>query len=111
MLERLIQGAVSVIRSSEPMTAEIIEQADELRAEVSNGGRPLAVFDLSDTPLINGDGLEWLLDTRDQFLSKGGNLKIAAPNTLIRETMRVTRVDLQFEIFDQVSEAVGSYIR
>ena len=110
-MERVIQGAVSVINSREPLSGK---QVDELRAmseAILEDGQPMVVFDMSELPLVTSDGLECLMDLKDDFGKRGGNLKVAGPTPLVQDILRITNVDQHFEIFERVSQAVGSFVR
>ena len=105
------QGAVAVVSGSEPIK---LDQAGQLAGtidRVAQGGQPMAVLDLQRIPLIDSAGLESLLDAQDTIERRGGNLKMAAPNELIRDILRVSGVAERFEIFSDVKTAVGSFAR
>lgn len=111
MFQCALQGAVSVITTKSPLVTDNLANLSDVMESATRAGQPMVVFDLSEVPLANGHALEYLLDTRDQFLACGGNLKLAAPSSLLRDILRITQVLDQFEVYDQVSEAVGSYVR
>jgi type IV pilus assembly protein PilB len=48
------------------------------------------VVDLSDAPLLDSEALELLLDTQDQLGRSGGRLRVAHPNPLLLEILRLT---------------------
>ena len=109
MFERSQQGAVDLVRGDEPLNLERVMDASELLEACANRGQPRIVIDLKRVPLIDSAGLELLLDVRDRCLKRGGALKLAAPNHLCEDILRITDVAPQFEIFDDVVSAVGSF--
>lgn len=111
MFQLSTQGAVAVLTGNQPVKQE---QADELATVVrraTEGGQPMVVLDLQRVPLFDSAGLEALLDAQDTIEKRGGDLKMAAPNELIRDLLRVSGVADRFEIFSDVKTAVGSFAR
>jgi len=111
MFERSIQGAVNIIHTSESFSGDALDSYQELVDEIVDDGKPMIVFDLSEVPLINGKGIELLLASQEQCLSRGGNLRLAAASSTTAEILRITKVDQKFEVFGKVSSAVGSFVR
>ena len=106
-LER--QGAVSVVRPHGPIDAKCCDELKRVLLEGLGMGRPMAVVDFHDVPLVDGAGLEALLDLRDELESKGGAVKLAAINPLCVDILRVTGIGPQFAQYPQVRTAVGSF--
>jgi anti-anti-sigma factor len=103
------QGAVRVVRLQVPLTGE---QCDKLRDSALKGlgaGRPMLVIDLHETPLIDGAGLETLIELRERIEARGGSVKLAAVNSLCSDILRVTGVGDKFEQYSVVKSAVGSF--
>ena len=109
MFEIARQGAVDVITGREPLNGETSESVSALISESCATGQPRVVLDLQYVPLIDSAGLEALLDSRDECVRRAGTMHIAAPNRLCRDILRVTGIDTQFTIFDDVLSAVGSF--
>lgn len=110
MFERYLQGAINVIKPSEPLSEEFIEDLYSAFESISESGLTNVVLDLSNTPLATGAGFDAILDARDHYVARGGDLKLAAPGPLIHDQLRVTKVADQFEVFDSVAVAVGSFV-
>ncbi len=105
------QGAVDVVRGSDRLNAE---QADELRPLVESTlhrGQPRVVIDLVNVPLIDSDGLEFLLDMRDLCLRRGGECKLSGAGPLCRDILRVSGVAEEIEILPDMVTAAGSFAR
>lgn len=88
------------------------KSSDELKRVALQGigiGRPMLVIDFHDVPLVDGAGLEALLDLRDTLEAKGGAIKLAAINPLCADILRVTGVGAHFEQYPQRRVAVGSF--
>ena len=111
MYEHSKQGAVNVIRGSDPLNADHVEFFEATLARFGDGGQPHVVFDMQSVPLVDSAGLELLLDIQERFRLRGGTLKLAAVNPLCREILKVTGVGPRFEIFPDSGSAVGSFLR
>lgn len=72
---------------------------------------PFIVLDLSQVPLMDGVGLEYLLDVRESAEQRGGDLKLAGPTPLCHDILFATRLDRTFQIFDDTRRAIGSFVR
>ena len=111
MFERSKQGAVDVIAGDEPLNVESADRVSRLLEDCIGAGQPRVVLDLGNVPLIDSAGLELLLDARQRCAARGGLLELAAPNPLCRDVLHVTGLSAEFEIFDNVLSAVGSFAR
>lgn len=103
------QGAVSVVRPQVPLTADLCESFVSSVMAGLGAGRPMLVVDLHAVPLVDGAGLETLVDLREKLEARGGAMKLAAVNSLCGDILRVTGVGDRFEQHLQVKTAVGSF--
>ena len=103
------QSAVQIITGDEPLTAEHVTQARQVCEQVVGKGQPHVVFDLSAVALLDGTGLELLLDLRDRCLQCGGTVHLAGLTPLCRDILQVTDLAREFAIFNSVNAAVGSF--
>ncbi len=83
----------------------------QLLEECGAHGQPHVVLDLGQVPLIDSAGLEMLLDVQEEFQRRGGAMKLAAGQGLCREILGVTGVGAQFELYSEVTSAVGSFVQ
>jgi anti-anti-sigma factor len=111
MFQRERQGAVEVLRGESPLTKDYVKQLDALLEPLLRAGQSHVVFNLSQVPHIDSAGLEKLLDLQDALEHHGGELKLASPNSLCAEILAVTAVAKRFEIFKDLTSAVGSFVQ
>ncbi|MEZ6048374.1 MAG: STAS domain-containing protein [Planctomycetaceae bacterium] len=111
MYECRKQGAISILEGTDSLINDHLEEIQELFQECLKNGQPKIVFSFKNTPLVDSAGLEWLLDSQETCLSCGGNLKLAAPNTLCEDILRITGFLSKFEVYPDTLSAVGSYTR
>ena len=102
-------GAVTVLRPSGPMRAELIQELDSQIQSALSGGVPYIVIDLSETPLIDGEGLEWILDLDETCCRRGGCVRICNACELCRDILRITVVGAALQQFDDLTLALGSF--
>lgn len=86
-------------------SAELQKALDELAAE----GRHNIVFDMSEVDFLSSKGLHVLTETQIKAKSHGGKLLLVNPNEKIRESFEWVGMVDYFEIFDDVTRAVGSF--
>lgn len=102
-------GAVDVIDIGFPLTTDTVDQLESLVESIGQPGPVSLVLNLSETPLINSIGLEYLLTLQEQCLRRGGALKLAGPNQLCSDILAVTGIGESVEVFSSVVNAVGSF--
>ena len=109
-MSRLVRhGAVTVLRPSGPLRAEAIESLDKEIQPMLSGGVPYIVVDLTETPLIDGAGLEWILTLDETCCRRGGCVRICGAGELCRDILRITSVGLSVQQFDDLTVALGSF--
>lgn len=111
MIDSEIQGAVDVLTPRGPLNEECREELLETVAGVAPGAIPQVVLSLSEVPLVDGRGLETMLDARDEVRRRGGTIKFATPTVLVNDVLHATGVGEYFEVFEDLRAAVGSFAR
>jgi len=111
MFQVFKQGAIDVIGGELPLIGENLDALTEAFDSCLAAGQPKAVLNLESIPLMDSEGLERLLDLRDQFEQRAGTLKLAAANPLCADILAVTGVGSYFEMHAEVKQALGSFIR
>jgi len=100
-----------VIEGDSPLTRESVAQLESVFEPLLHGGQPKLVFNLREVPLVDSAGLERLLDMQDSLERHGGELKLAAPSTMLEEILTITSVGQRFETFKDTTSAVGSFVQ
>ena len=109
MFDRSKQGAVDVVVPRDPLNQESANEMGPVLDEILSTGQPRIVLDLARTPFMDSLGLEWLLELHERSRKRGGAVKLAGPTPLCQDILRVTGLDAQFEVFDDMLAAVGSF--
>jgi anti-anti-sigma factor len=102
-------GAVSVLRPEGPLRADAIEAIDKQLGPVISTGVPYLVIDMSDTPLIDGAGLEWMLTLDELCCRRGGCLRLCNVGELCQDILRITAVGAAVQQFEDLTIALGSF--
>lgn len=102
-------GCVTVLRPEGPIRHDSIEFYSETIQGQLSGGVPMFVLDLSSAPLIDGAGLEWMLDLSDQCSQRGGCLRLCSVGELCHDLLRITGVHESIEEFADLTEALASF--
>ena len=110
MFEQTKQGAVDVIAGDVPVNVDSVDELSDVLDQCLGQGQPHVVLDMKDVALIDSVGLELLLSVSEAYQQRGGNLKLATPNPLCKEILYVTGVGNSFEMFDDTSAAVRSFV-
>jgi anti-sigma B factor antagonist len=109
MFEHARSGAVDIVRSSDPINLEHVQELAEVLDECLLRGQPRVVVDLERVALIDSAGLELLLDYQDRCIERGGVMKLSAPTPLCCDILSVTDVVARFEVHQDCLSAVGSF--
>ena len=111
MIERSRQGAITVIGSDDPLTADHVADAAAALQDCFGDGPPMAILDMARIPLLDSAGLELLLNAHDSFAERGGAFKLAGANPLCQDILSVTGVADELEVYDELTLAVRSFLR
>jgi anti-anti-sigma factor len=111
MFTQKCQGAVDVISGGDRISGEHVEELAALLEARLDRGQQQFVLDLQSIALVDSAGLELLLDVQEKCQRMGGALKLANSGALLREVIKATGVGSRFEIFQDASGAVRSFIQ
>jgi anti-anti-sigma factor len=64
------------------------------------------VLNLEEAPFVDSATFEYLLDLQDTLAEKLGQVKFAGCDETVRKMVEMTRMDIEFELFADVAEAV-----
>ena len=106
-LER--RGSVLVLSPQGPLRTEFVADLDGQVQSSLSGGVPLVVIDLSETPLIDGAGLEWILSLDETCCRLGGCVRLCGVCELCRDLLRITGVGDGMKQYDDLTTAMGSF--
>lgn len=93
------------------MTQENVQKAESACQCCFDRGQPKLVIDMTNIPLLDSRGLEWLLEKHEQTQARGGRAVLANPTPLCMDILRVTQVAEQCGLYSDIHTAVGSYVQ
>ena len=102
-------GAVTVVHHTGPLRGDSIETWNQQLQPMLAGGLPQLVIDLTETPLIDGAGLEWILELDEVCCRRGGCVRVCGAGELCRDILRITTVGSTVQQFDDLTTALGSF--
>lgn len=109
MIDR--QGTIDVIQPSGALKTDTLEEVQQTIEKSVNDGRPSILLDLRETLLLDSEALEFLLETDEQCARRGGSFALAVASELVSEILSITGLDRQLLVYDELSEAMGSFAR
>lgn len=104
-------GSVSIIKTGDSLQGECLVQCRKSLDDCLVNRRSLIVLNLSESPLINSEGLEFIVDAQQQCLLRGGKLVVANPQPLCAEILYITGVDECVAVFDDVRTALAEFAK
>jgi anti-anti-sigma factor len=104
-------GAVVVLKPEGPLTGPSSAQTLRTRTErLTSSSLGRVLLDLSAVPFVDSSGIEALLDSADAMSALGMTLRLCGANPTLREVLRVTGVDDQFEFHEDTQAGARSFL-
>ncbi len=85
------------------------DQLFEALRECLDRGQARLVVDLASVAFLDSQALEALVDARAAVRAMGGDLVLCRPTSACKDILKVTRLDAQFEVFEDRSGAIRSF--
>tara|TARA_R110002049_G_scaffold27321_3_gene94415 strand:+ start:53056 stop:53388 length:333 start_codon:yes stop_codon:yes gene_type:complete len=102
-------GSVLVVTPQGALRTDDVPDMDAKVQANINGGVPMIVINLSETPLIDGQGLEWILNLDEACCRRGGCVRLCGVGELCRDVLRITGVGESIKVYDDLTAALGSF--
>ena len=104
-------GSVSVIKARSALMGECLSQCRQAYEDCIAKRRTLLVINLQDSPLINSEGLEFIVDAQQGCLSRGGRVAVVEPQALCEEVLNITGVSDYVAVFPDMRTALSDFAR
>ena len=102
-------GAVSVIRPDGPLRFSNLNELRDKVTEIVSSSIPYIVVDMTQTPLMDGAGLELFLDMDEECCDRGGALRLCNVGELCSDLLRATGIGENIQQFDDLPSAIASF--
>lgn len=104
-------GSVSVIKARNSLMGECLDQCRQGIEDCLMNRRTLLVLDIAECPLINSEGLEFIVDSQEKCLGRGGRLVIIEPQPLCDEILNITGITEYVAVFQDLRSALSDFAR
>ena len=102
-------GDALVAHTPDELSDDTMPAVHEALQRLIEGGQTNIVLQMDHSESFDSAGLTGLLDLQDELREQGGCLKISGLSAGGRKIFEVTRLDQQFDVFESVIDAVGSF--
>jgi anti-anti-sigma factor len=103
-------GTVDVLAPSGALVDEDAEKFTELLLGRLTSANPRVVVAMQDVPYMDSVALEGLLAAADELADRGATLKLVKVTQTCREIFELTDLAARFRFFEDVQDAVRSYL-
>ncbi len=104
-------GSVSVIKVRSPLQDDCLAKARSSLNDCLENRQFRLVLNLHECPLINSQGLEFIVDAQQECLARGGRLVLAEPQPLTSEILGATGVDERVAVYRDMRGALSDFAR
>lgn len=99
---------LTVVELQGELTGDFVEMLKNTMTNIISKKKLGIVLDLSNTVFFDSRGLEHLIWLRDYCYENSCALKLAAMNETCGKILELTRLDKEFDRYDQLADAVKS---
>ena len=100
---------VEVLTVSGDMEGEFMNVLFNSTEKAVSAGRAGVVLDMKEVASMDSGALEMLLSIKEFCHNSHSQLRLACPNDNCRKILEITRLEDEFDCFDELSEAVNSF--
>ena len=92
-------GSVAVIRLQSALLGEGLKRCKLSFEDCLAKRQSQVILDLTESPLINSEGLEFVVESQEKCLSRGGQLVLCKPQELCQTILEITGLDGRVGIY------------
>ena len=109
ILQRLISNVLLIeIKTELASQVNVDEFSNVLRAQIEKGNKNVVV-DLSEIHYFNSSHIGMLISGYTTLVNSGGDMRLASISDRVLKALEITRLNLVFDIYSSIEEAVDSY--
>lgn len=102
-------GSIDVVRSPGTLRDEALEELQSTCQQLLRHGFPSIIIDLTQTVVISGLGLQWLLQLDRDCSQLGGVVVVAGAHDLAAEALSITGVGPQLQLAPDMMTALARF--
>ncbi|MFP4474210.1 MAG: STAS domain-containing protein [Desulfatibacillaceae bacterium] len=102
-------GDILVIEAPRRLGADVAGELREILKRAVEDGIYRLVVDLSRTETVDSTGLGAMVSRIALARSNGGDVRLAAPNSFVRNLLQITHLDQVFKDYSDTASAVASF--
>lgn len=103
-------GTVDILAALGALVDEDASQFRKLLLERLQSPNPRVVVSMPDVPYMDSVALEGLLEATDELADRASALKLADLTPTCREILELTGLSVRFRFFNDVQDAVKSFL-
>lgn len=104
-------GVVTVLKPQSALVGECLAACRRQLNDCLQTLKSRLIIDLSETSLIQSEGLEFLVDAQQACLQRGGRLALAAPTELCADALEISGLKECISLFSDLRSALGDFAR
>lgn len=104
-------GSVSIVKAQSSLQGDSLALCRKSIEDCFVERRSFIILDLSESALINSEGLEFIVDTQQKCLTRGGKLVVAEPQPLCAEILEITGVEDCVAVFKDLRSALSDFAK
>ncbi|MEM7474111.1 MAG: STAS domain-containing protein [Planctomycetota bacterium] len=104
-------GSVNVIKVRSSLIGDCVEQCRQRVEDCLKQRKNQLAFDMSESPIVDSDGLEMIVDSQESCLSRGGKLVLIEPQPICKEVLNITGVEDFVAVFDDLRTALKDFAK
>jgi anti-sigma B factor antagonist len=109
IVEKIVDGVLMLdLRGRITLGPETEAVRSKLKAMLAAGHRQI-ILNLGEVTYLDSSGLGTLIASYTSARNAGGNLKLLHLPRGVQQLMQITRLSTVFEIYEDLSQAVGSF--
>lgn len=104
-------GIVMVIKPQSALVGECLAACRCQLTECLRSQKSRLIIDLSETTLIQSEGLEFLIESQQACLQHGGRLALTSPTELCADILQISGLKECIAMFNDLRSALGDFAR
>ncbi len=103
------QGTIAVLAPKGKLVLGApVEEFRSAWSDALSSGCKNLVINLAEVPMVDSSGIGTLIRCHSAAVASKGRVRIVAPNEMVRNTLRVSRLHSIFQFFDDDAAAIAS---